>query len=149
AQVRAPDVEHKGGLVSLDGVTLTARFTIAGDRLDVQARVTNGTSSDVYVIDTAFKVGPGGVEVRPDHLEVKYEGPETAVLSSNRPPFDPPVRWAVPPTAYGTRVAPGATHEAMLGARLPLHPEGVRPHRGPDGTIAEPLKPPIVCSRVR
>src|SRR5262249_29660096 len=110
--------------------------------------VINGGAADVYLIDTAFRVGPGGVELRPDALRVAYEAPDTAVLASKLLPPAPNALWATPPRAYGTRLAAGKRYQERFGAPLPLRPAGARPRVGPDGSpLAEDVRP-VLCRKV-
>jgi hypothetical protein len=128
----------KEATVKADGVQVKATFHGGQDHIKVDIAVTNEGQASVYVTDFAIEVAAGATHLQFDRLSVAYEPPNTAVLASRLFPLDPNARWAHPPSAYATKVAPNETYRSTLSAPVPLRVQG-----------AQQQEPDVECTRIR
>jgi hypothetical protein len=136
------------GQAMLDRVNLTADFTQTAERLTIRFAIANDRDAEVYVVDRAFEVGPGGAALRPDHLMVRYEA-DTAVLSSLIVLPDPSITFASPPVFYVTPVGAKQRYRNEVSARLPLRPDGWQTPRTPEGEVIAEKILEGRCTRLR
>jgi hypothetical protein len=119
AQTACPADSRREAMPMKD-VVMSVRFVIEVDAIRAIAEVVNSRSTPIFVIDSAFTVKREGVSIRRDNLIVSFDGPDTAILSSKLLPLDKDKRWATPPTAYATRIDPGARYAGEFRVALPL-----------------------------
>jgi hypothetical protein len=107
--------------------SLTATFATTPDELAVDYALSNGGAAGVYVIDVTIAVEAGGV-TRVEHRPRVELHPERQLVLVNR--ITRPDRrrsYAVPPTAYGALLEPGATRTVHVTLPLPLLPANLMP----------------------
>ena len=118
-----------------DSVRLTVEWTVETGRVAVTYRLANAGTEPVYVIDGAFRAGPGGVIAWSDRLMVGYRPPATAVVGSRLTPLNPSVHSRFPPSTFAVRLAAGEAHQNTLTAPLPLVPDGMTTEPVPTAVV--------------
>jgi hypothetical protein len=107
--------------------SLTATFVTTSDELRVDYTLINGSSAGVYVIDIAIAVEAGGGSRVVHRPRVELHAEKQLVLVNRIAPPDRRRSYAIPPTAYGALLEPGATRTVHVALPLPLMPANLMP----------------------
>lgn len=122
-------------------ISLAATFRVTDANLDIDYSIVNRGASPVFLLDMTVRIDPhGAASVGPAQPRIEYLSPATVILSDKLFRLPPGTRMAVPPSAYGERLASGASKHSSLVLPLPL-----RDHASPDSHSARE----VTCDRIR
>lgn len=124
-----------------DAISMAATFTVTETNLEIDYSIVNRGAHPVFLLDTTVIVDPhGAASVGPGRPRIEYLPPGTVVVSDKLFPIPRGTRMAVPPSAYGERLNPGATKRSRLILPLPLRDHAARSSK----TSRE-----VTCDRIR
>ncbi len=122
-------------------ISLTAKFTVTEANLEIAYSIANRSAGSVFLLDTTVRIEPhGSASVGLALPRIEYLSPNTVILSDKLFPLPPGTRMAVPPSAYGDRLAPKASKHSSLILPFPLRDHASRSsHESRE----------VICDRIR
>lgn len=117
--------------------TLAASFGTTPDELQIDYTLTNRSEAASYVIDVAVAVERGGAAKVVHRPRVELHPDRQLWLVNRITPPDRRRSYAIPPTAYGARLEPGATRTVQIKLPLPLIPANLAPTENVQELTAE------------